>query len=499
MIVGGLTMLSRILGFVRDMLIARLFGVDSATDAFFVAFKIPNFLRRLFTEGAFTHAFIPVIVEKERQSGMFELKIFLDKSGGSFALIMMSASVIGMLAAPILVVVFAPGFWHSGSPYALSVQMLRIMMPYLFFVASVAFAGAILNARGHFIGPVFAPVLLNLSMIVGAIELAPMLEQPVTALAWSVLFAGFVQLALQLALLSRLDVLPRLRWGFGDSGVTSVLRAMGPAVFAVSVTQINLLLDTFMASFLETGSVSWLYYSDRLVEFPLGVLGIALSTVILPKLAQDYIADNQQAFSKRLDWGVRLTFLMGLPASVGLAVLAQPVLSTLFQSAQFSTGDVHRAGQSLAAYAAGLVGFIGIKMLLPGFSSRKDLATPLRFGIYTLVINMLLNLLLIGPLGHAGLALATSLAAFANAGLLLVKLGEDRIYKPDRGTIVFVLRVCVAVALMGGGLAYCVDAESWQAQERFEQVLMLTAWIGVGIGLYVATLLLTGMRLRHVV
>lgn len=372
-------------------------------------------------------------------------------------------------------------------------------MPYLFFIASVAFAGCILNTHGHFAAPSFAPVLLNLCMIGGAVWVAPSMAEPISALAWSVLLAGFLQLALQFPPLLRLGLLPRLRWGFKDVSVKRVLWAMGPAIFGVSVTQINLLLDTFIASFLETGSVSWLYYSDRLVEFPLGILGVALSTAMLPKLARDHVAEDQDSFSKSLGWGIKFTLLIGLPASIGLAFMAEPILSTLFESEQFSDSDVHKAGQSLMAYASGLVGFMAIKVLAPGFSSRKDLVTPVRFGLYALLINLVLNLTLVWPLGHAGLALATSMAAFANAGFLLVKLSKERIYRLDKGITVFVWRVLFAVVLMGAFLYNFVDHGDWQNLSTFQRVRELFAWIACGAGVYAAALLITGFRLRHLV
>lgn len=405
-------MISRILGFIRDMLFARIFGIDSGTDAFFVAFKIPNFLRRLFAEGAFSQAFVPVLSDYKEQGSKEALKLFIDRTAGTLAFILFLVTIVGVIAAPILITLFAPGFSHEGKQHELAVQMLRITFPYLFFISSVAFAGGILNSHGKFAVPAFTPVFLNICMIAAAVWLSPLMADPIVALAWGVFAAGMVQLLFQFPALYKLGLLPKLQWGFKDAGVKRILKLMVPAIFGVSITQINLLLDTLIASFLAAGSVSWLYYSDRLVEFPLGIFGIALATVILPSLSRSHSADNPQEFSKSLDWALRLVLLIGIPASLGLLILAEPMISTLFQYDAFIDEDVRLAGQSLMAYSVGLLGFILVKVLVPGFTSRKDMKTPVRFGIYAMVANMGMNIALVFPLAHAGLALATSLGAF---------------------------------------------------------------------------------------
>ena len=309
------------MGFIRDMLLARLFGADAATDVFFVAFKIPNFLRRLFAEGAFSQAFVPVLAEYKEQHGKQALKQFVDRTGGTLALVLIVLTVIGVAAAPIIILVFAPGFlWEKSGQYELAVDLLRLTFPYLFFISSVAFAGGILNTFGKFVVPAFTPVFLNLCLIAAAIWLAPLMNEPVMALAWGVFAAGIVQLLFQFPALMRLGLLPRLRFGFKDPGVKKIMSLMVPALFGASVTQINLLLDTLIASFLAAGSISWLYYSDRLVEFPLGVFGIALATVILPRLSKNYAANDEASFSDALDWGLRWVMIIGIPASVGLAI-----------------------------------------------------------------------------------------------------------------------------------------------------------------------------------
>ena len=496
-VVGSMTLVSRLLGFVRDMLIARLFGVDLATDAFFVAFKVPNFLRRLFAEGAFAHAFVPVLADYKEQGGTVALKNFIDKTAGTLAVCLLLITLIGVVAAPLLILLLAPGFSWQGTQHDLSVWLLQIMFPYLLFISLTAFAGSILNAYGKFAIPALTPVFLNICMIGTAIWLAPLMTTPVVALAWGVFIAGIVQLLFQLPSLIRLGLLPRPRVDFHDTGVKRVLGLMLPAMFSVSITQINLLLDTLFASFLTVGSVSWLYYSDRLVEFPLGILGLALGTLILPNLANSYATDNNSGFSGALDWGLRLVILVGMPATIGLIMLAEPMLSTLFQYKEFGVEDVHLSGQSLRAYAVGLLGYLFIKVLVPAFTARQEVNTPVRYGGYAMVVSVGLNAVLVFPLAHAGLALATSLGAFFNAILLLNKLFKDKVYQPATGWLIFLSRVLFASATMTAVLYYFVNADWWNHWSSTERVVNLLLWIGTGLIVYVATLLLTGLKLRH--
>lgn len=492
-------MISRILGFIRDMMFARIFGVDSGTDAFFVAFKIPNFLRRLFAEGAFSQAFVPVLSDYKQQGGKQALKLFIDKTAGTLAIILLIVTIIGVIAAPILITLFAPGFIGEGKQFELAVQMLRITFPYLFFISLVAFAGGILNSHGKFAIPAFTPVFLNICMIAAAIWLSPLMDEPIVALAYGVFAAGIVQLIFQIPALHRLGLLPHPKLGFKDSGVKRILKLMVPAIFGVSVTQINLLLDTLIASFLAAGSVSWLYYSDRLVEFPLGIFGIALATVILPNLSKNHAANDPIQFSKSLDWALRLVLLIGLPASVGLLILAEPMLSTLFQYKAFGIEDVQLAGQSLMAYSVGLLGFILVKVLVPGFSSRKDMKTPVRFGIYAMFANMGLNIALVFPLAHAGLALATSLGAFFNASLLLTKLLTDKIYNPGKNWANFIIKIVFANEIMALFLYICVDTEQWFQWSAFDRAINLALWIVLGGLVYGLSLLIIGIKPKELV
>ncbi len=493
-VVGSMTMISRILGFVRDMLIARIFGVNLATDAFFVAFKIPNFLRRLFAEGAFAHAFVPVLSDYKENGSKAALKQFIDRSAGTLALILMLITIIGMIAAPLLIMLLAPGFTSEGTQHELAVQMLQITFPYLFFISLVAFAGGILNIHGKFAIPALTPVFLNICMIAAAIWLSPLMDEPVVALAWGVFAAGVVQLLFQVPALMRLGLMPRFKIGFEDAGVKRIIGLMLPAIFGVSVTQINLLLDTLIASFLTIGSVSWLYYSDRLVEFPLGIFGLAVSTVILPRLSISHAEKDARAFSNSLDWGLRLVLLVGMPATTGLLLLAEPMLSTLFQYNEFGVNDVHLAGQSLRAYSIGLLGFILIKVLVPGFTSRQDMKTPVRYGIYSMIASLVLNVALVFPLAHAGLALATSLGAFFNAALLLKKLLKENVYQPVNGWLLFFIRVSLASGAMAAGLYYFVDADWWNQWGALERAVNLVKWIVIGVAIYTADINADGLK-----
>jgi putative peptidoglycan lipid II flippase len=491
-------LLSRILGFVRDLVLARTFGADAGTDAFFVAFKIPNFLRRLFAEGAFSMAFVPVLSEYRARGDAAALKRFVDDVAGTLGTVLLTVTLVGVAGAPLLILVFAPGFLGEGEKYRLAVEMLRLTFPYLFFISLTAFAGGILNAHDRFGVPAFTPVLLNLSLIGCALWLAPLLDRPVTALAWGVLLAGLVQLGFQFPFLHQVRLLPRPRLAPRDQGVRRIVRLMIPALFGVSVTQINLLLDTLIASFLVSGSISWLYYSDRLMEFPLGVLGVALGTVILPKLSRRHAEQSSEQFSRTLDWALRWAFLFGLPAAIGLLALAGPMFATLFYSDAFTADDVRNATRSLMAYSIGLLGFILIKVLAPGFYSRQDTATPVRIGVIAMVVNMGLNIALVFPLAHAGLALATTLSSSLNAFLLYRRLRREGAYRPPPGWDGLLLRAGLAAGLMGALLAWgTADLEVWLALGAWERVLRLVLWIGAGTLAYFALLLLLGIRLRH--
>ncbi|MCW8908061.1 MAG: murein biosynthesis integral membrane protein MurJ [Sedimenticola sp.] len=496
--VGSNTLLSRILGFVRDLVVAHVFGANAATDAFFVAFKIPNFLRRLFAEGAFAVAFVPVLTEYKERRSLEDLKHFVDRVAGTLGAVLLAVTLAGILGAPVLAMIFAPGFIGDEGKLALTVDMLRLTFPYLLFISLTAFAGGILNAHSRFGVPAFTPVLLNVSLISSALWLAPRMEQPIMALAWGVLAAGVVQLMFQLPFLHRIRLLPRFVFAPRDGGVKRIGKLMLPALFGVSVTQLNLLLDTLIASFLVSGSISWLYYSDRLMEFPLGILGVGLATVILPNLSKKHATESPEGFSRVIDWALRWGLLLGLPSAVGLFVLAGPMIATLFHSEVFDAQDVAMSRLSLMAYSVGLLSFILIKILAPGYYSRQDTRTPVRIAVIAMLANMVLNIILVFPLAHAGLALATSLSATLNAALLFRGLYRDNVYRPEAGWPLLLMRVALAVAGMGGLLYWGTGGlDDWMVLSTVDRVWRLLGWVVAGTACYFLILALLGIRPGH--
>jgi len=505
-VVGGNTLISRVLGLARDIVIARFFGAGAATDAFFVAFKIPNFFRRLFAEGAFSQAFIPVLAETKVTDNkeLSETKALIVNTIGTLGGVLLLLTLLAQLAAPWLIILFGPGFYlEGGEKYDLTVEMLRITFPYLMLISLTGLAGAVLNSFGRFAVAAFTPVLLNLSLIGAAIWLAPMMEEPVVALAWGVFVAGIVQLAFQLPFLARLGMLGWPRWGAAHKGVRKIMRLMLPVIIGSSVLQINLVIDTIIASFLITGSVTWLYYADRMVEFPLGVFAIALSTVILPTLSRQHAESDPQQFAKTLDWALRLALVIGLPATLGLFLLAEPILTSLFEYGDFQAGDVQMAALALMAYSVGLPAFILIKVLAPAYFARQDTKTPVKIAIKAMLLNLTLNLVFVVPMvywgingPHAGLALATGLAAWLNAWLLWRGLREAGVVQAQPGWQKLIWQVLASLLVMGGILWWGIDARTtwsgWDWSQRMGQLLL---WIAVAAAVYLAVLLACGMRL----
>ena len=495
LVTGGMTLLSRISGLVRDMVFAGLIGAGAgiAADAFYVAFRIPNFLRRIFGEGAFSQAFVPVMTEYKTRQPVEAVREFVDRMAGIFGLLLFGVTLVGVLAAPFIVYALAPGF--TGEKYDLTVAMLRITFPYIFFISLVAMAAGILNTYGKFGAAAFTPVLLNLSMIGSALWLAPHLADPVMGLAWGVLIAGVAQLLFQLPFLARLGLWPRPSLRRGHDGVARVFRLMLPAIFGVSVAQINTLVNTILASFLVTGSVSWLYYSDRLMEFPLGVFGIALATVILPSLSHQHTNGEKGEFSRLLDWALRWAFLIGVPATVALILLATPLLVTFFHYGVFSEQDVRMSAQALVAFAGGLLGFILVKVLAPGFYAQQNTKTPVRIGMVAMGVNIVLSVALVFVLKHVGLALAISLAALVNAGLLYRELRRQGVYTPESGWASYFLRIGLASTLMGLAIAWGVgDAGSWLSAPAVTRALHLAVLVAGGALIYFAALYVFGVR-----
>src|SRR5688572_16195577 len=407
--VSSMTLISRILGFVRDLVIARVFGAGFVTDAFFVAFKLPNFLRRLFAEGAFSQAFVPVLAEYKNRRGEVETRLLVDRVATTLAGALFLVTLAGVVAAPLVIYVTAPGFAATPAKFDLTVDLLRVTFPYIFFISLVALAGGILNTHSRFSVPAVTPALLNLSFIGFALWGAPHFDPPVKALAWAVFAGGVAQLALQVPFLARIGLLPRFRLELRDEGVRRILRQMGPAVFGVSIGQISLVINVIFASFLATGSVSWLYYADRLMEFPTALLGVALGTVLLPSLSRHHTEQAGEDYSKLLDWGLRLALMLALPAACALALLAVPLIATLFYYGEFSAHAVEMTRDALIAYSVGLLGLILVKVLAPGFYAKQNIRTPVRIAIIALVATQVMNLILVWPLQHVGLALSISL------------------------------------------------------------------------------------------
>jgi putative peptidoglycan lipid II flippase len=504
-IVSAMTTLSRVFGLVRDVVFANFLGAGGATDAFFVAFKIPNFLRRLFAEGAFAQAFVPVLTEYKTHRSEEEVRSLVQNVSGTLGGLLFLLTVFAALAAPALVMVFAPGFIDEPERFDLTAEMLRITFPYLLFISLVALSGSILNSYGRFAVAAFTPVFLNVVLISAVLWVAPQFEKPVVALAWGVFVAGIVQLLFQLPFLKRLGMLVWPQWGWRDEGVRRIGKLMLPAIFGSSVVQINLLFDTIIASFLVAGSVSWLYYSDRLVEFPLGVFGIALATVILPSLSQKHAESDPEEFSRTLDWALRWVLLIGTPAMVGLFVLSGPILITLFHYGAFDTQDVDMARLSLMAYSLGLLGFIGVKVLAPGYYARQDTKTPVKIGIKAMLANMVLNILFVVPMvklgidgPHSGLALATACSAFLNAGLLYRGLRRDGVLILQPGWLSLFVRVFIASVAMAALLVWGVgNLANWLQWGLWERIGQLLLWVVIGKVVYFGVLFITGVRLKE--
>jgi putative peptidoglycan lipid II flippase len=495
--VSGMTLVSRVAGFVRDAVIARAFGAGVATDAFFVAFRLPNLLRRLFAEGAFSQAFVPILAEVRNRDGETAARDLIDRAASLLALILLATSVVGVLVAPWIIRATAPGFEPGSAKFEQTVALLRVTFPYILFISLAALGGGILNTWSRFSVPAFTPTLLNLSMIVFAAGLAPWFDPPVMALGWGVFAGGVLQLAFQLPFLARLGLLPRWRPDFAHPGVRRVLRQMGPAIFGVSIGQISLVINTIFASFLVTGSVSWMYYADRLMEFPTGVLGVALGTILLPSLARTHADADPQRYSELLDWGLRLTLLLAAPAAAALAVLAVPMIATLFHHGAFGAHDVAMTRQALVAYSVGLLGLILVKVLAPGFYARQDIRTPVKIALVTLVATQAMNVAFIGPLRHAGLALSIGLGACLNAALLYRGLRRRGAYTPKPGWSAFTGRLAAGVVVMAAVLWWSAGpAQWWLDHGLWPRVGRLAAVVAAGAAAYFAVLALLGFRPR---
>ncbi|TNF69987.1 MAG: murein biosynthesis integral membrane protein MurJ [Gammaproteobacteria bacterium] len=500
-VISFFTLLSRILGFIRDIVWARFFGATGGMEAFLVAFKIPNFMRRLFAEGSFTQAFVPVLSEYRSQNTQDELVDFIRHVVGTLGAILLVLSAFGMLFSSLWVWVFAPGFGNDPAKFQMAEHMLSITFPYILLVSLTALAGSIMNCFERFAIPAIAPVFLNISLI-GFSWAAPYYFQPpVYALAWGVFVAGIIQLLFMLPFLKQLGVLAMPAWGWSHKGVKKIIKLMVPALFGASVAQISLLLDTIFASFLPSGSISWLYYSDRLNQFPLGVFGVALSTVVLPHLSRSYASKDEVAYQRSVRWSFRIVLLLALPAALGLICLSGPLLVTLFHYGKFNVIDVYESQKSLIAFAFGLFSFILVKVLVSAFYSRQNMKTPVKIAIFALFCNMILNVILVlwlmrYGLGHVGLALSTSLASFINAALLYLYLKKHGYYQPvGFSRWLFLLRVLgsvlmmvVAIMSLKGNLTHWIE---WNVYQRVYHLLF---YMLIAIVVYFVALWLSGIK-----
>jgi putative peptidoglycan lipid II flippase len=474
-----------------------MFGAGLATDAFFVAFRIPNLLRRLFAEGAFSQAFVPILAEYRNRQSPEDTRTLVDSVSTLLGIALVIAAALGIAAAPFIVYVSAPGFAADPAKFELTVSLLRITFPYIVFISLVALAAGVLNAWSRFAVPAFTPVLLNVSFIVAAAFFAERFDPPVLALAWAVFVGGALQLALQLPFLARIGMLPRWRLNLRHPGVARVLKLMAPALFGVSVSQISLLINTIFASFLVSGSVSWLYYADRLMEFPAGVLGVAVGTILLPSLSRHFASGAAGEYGKLLDWGLRVTLLLAVPAAAALAVLAMPLIATLFHYGRFSAGDAWMTHQALVAYSVGLVGMILVKILAPGFYARQNVVTPVKIGLFTLAATQVMNLAFIVPFRHAGLALAIGLGACLNAALLYRYLRRHGIFSPQPGWAAFVAKVAGAVAAMAAALYYAMGPAAWWLGAHWQhKVPAVAGLVLLGAVVYLGLLYAFGLRWR---
>ena len=507
-VVSFFTMMSRVMGLARDVIFARVIGADAFADVFFVAFKIPNFFRRLFAEGAFAQAFAPILGEYREKGSQAAVKALVDRVAGTLGITLLGLTLLIVVASPVMAAIFAPKwFFDEPQKFTATADMLRITFPYLLFISMTGLAGGILNSYDRFAVPAVTPLLLNITLIAAALIAAPLFDEPAFALAWGVLAAGVVQFIFQLPFLQRIHMLPAPVIDWQHPGVRKILKLMGPAIFGVSVSQINLLLDTMLATFLPTGSVSWLYYSDRLAELPLGVFAVAIATVILPNLSRHHASASTEAYSETLDWALKMILVIAVPAAAALTLLAEPILVTLFYYGDVMTmRDMTMATLSLRAYAVGLIAFMLIKVLAPGFFARQDMRTPVRIGVIAMVTNMVLNLLFVVPLhfywqiGHVGLAAATSVSAFLNALLLFIFLRKEGIYKPSSQWKKFMLSLISSVTLMLLVLIYlghwlgALDHTLWQQMAWWQRSGNIVALCAAGFLVYAGALLVTGFR-----
>lgn len=508
--VSLLTLASRVTGMVRDLIMASVFGATAMTDAFNVAFRLPNMFRRLFGEGAFSQAFVPVLGASKVQHGDEATHLLVDRVATVLTWVLLLTCLIGVLAAPALVWLLASGLQQNPRSFDAAVVMARWMFPYIGFMSLVALGAGILNTWKQFAVPAFTPVLLNLAMIAAAWLGAPWFQtmgiEPIYAMVMGVLVGGVLQLGLQLFALRRLGMLPRVSWrwqpvrdAWADSGVRRVATLMGPALLGVGVAHLSAIINLQIASHLTPGSVSWMSYAERLMEFPTAMLGVALGVVLTPQLVAAKAADDADQYSAMLDWGLRLVVLLAVPCTVALLVFAQPLVATLYGRGAFGDRDIQQTTVALMGYGAGLLGIVAIKVLAPGFYASQNIRTPVRIAIFVLVVTQLLNIVLVPWLAHAGLTLAISLGALINAALLLIGLMRRGSYRPRPGWLTFFLQVLAASALLAVFLLWAAGAVAWQgpAVEELRRIALLAATVTAAVVGYFLALWASGVKLRR--
>ncbi|RUR11916.1 murein biosynthesis integral membrane protein MurJ [Legionella sp. km772] len=497
-LVSIMTFMSRMVGFVRDMVLANFFGAQAGMDAFFVAFRIPNFMRRLFAEGAFSQAFVPVLAEYQKTRSPDDVRTFIARISGHLSSILTLVTIVGIIASPLIIFLFAPGFSQGGVRAELATAMLRITFPFLMLVSLTAMSGAVLNTYGYFGVPAFTPVLLNICMIVAALYICPHLPTPVVGLAWGVLIAGIVQFLFQLPFLHQRRLLVKPQIVRNDPGVTKVLKLMIPALFGVSIAQLNLMVDSIFASFLQIGSVSWLYYTDRLADFPLGVFGVAIATVILPHLSRRHAEQSIEHYSRALDWGLRSILLIGIPSGIGLSLFSMPLIAGCFAYGKFTLMDIVQTQKSLITLGLGVPAFMMVKVLASGFYAQQDISTPVKVGVWSMIINTILCAVFIGFFAHAGLTLASALAGYVNCGCLFFLLVKRGVFKPSPGWFKYSMQLIIAncavaiyLYLMMGTIEY------WLSFSAIMRLSLLLVHVFAVVVIYLLVLGLLGLRFKH--
>ena len=503
-ITAAATFLSRILGMLRDIAIASLLGASLSADVYFFANRIPNFFRRLFAEGAFSQAFVPVMSKVKEEKDQRELSDLLNKTAGTLGAIVLLITVLGMLASPVLTALFGYGWYQAyldntdeAIKFTQASYLLKITFPYLFFITLTALTSAVLNVFGKFLIPAITPCVLNVVLIAFAFFVAPYFEDPNVVLAYAMVVGGVLQLLLQIPFVLKLKIMIIPRWGWKHEGVVKIRKLMIPAIIGISASQINLIVNTALASFLATGAISYLYYSDRLLEFPIGIFAVAISTVILPALSKINIKTDKEKYVRTLDWGVRLVLLLGIPSMCGIIALREPILRVIFMRGAFTADHVLLSSASLLASVSGLCAIMLVRVIVQGFAAIQDTKTPVKCSVIAIISNIIFNLCLVWPLGYVGLALSTALAAFVNISLLIYLLYRRNIYTISRGTIIFILKAACAGLCMGFALRYTLlDFEQWVGMNTIESILYLAAYICGGAVIYAGVCLILGIKPR---